>query len=59
MQGMISYPHLATALLFDVSQRWNLYLNRCVAALALEYLDAPGCQVPFLLDPILADLEGG
>ena len=59
VQGMISSPHLATTLLFDVSWRWILYLNRCVAALASESLDSPGCQVPFSLDPILADLEGG
>ena len=59
VQGMISSPHLATTLLFDVSRRWNLYLNRCVAVFALETLDAPGCQVPFSLEPILAELEGG
>ena len=56
---MISSPHLATALLFDVLRRWILYLNRCVAASTLESLDAPGCQVPFSLEPILADLYGG
>ena len=55
---MISSPHLATTLLFDVSRRWRLYLNRCVAALASESLDAPGYQVPFSLEPILAELEG-
>ena len=59
VQGMISPPHLATTLLFNVSRRWSLYLNRCVAALTSESLDALGCQVPFLLEPILADLEGG
>ena len=56
---MISSPHLAMPLLFDMLRRWSLYLNRCVAASALESLDAPGCQVPFLLKPIMADLEGG
>ena len=56
---MISSPHLATTLLFDVSPRWSLYLNRCVDVLASESLDAPGCQVPFLIKPILAELEGG
>ena len=30
VQGMISSPHLATTLLFDVSRRWSLYLNWCV-----------------------------
>ena len=34
VQGMISSPHLVTTLLFDVSRRWSLYLNRCVAVLA-------------------------
>ena len=24
VRGIISYPHLATALLYDVSQRWRL-----------------------------------
>ena len=56
---MISPPHLATTLLFNVSRQWSLYLNRCVDASALESLDSPGCQVPFSLDPILAELEGG
>ena len=59
MQGVISSTHLDTTLLFDVLRRWSLYLNSCVAALALESLDAPGCQVPFSLEPILAELEGG
>ena len=59
VQGMISSPHLPTTLLFDLSRRWSLYLNRCVAASASESLDAPGCQVPFSLEPILAELEGG
>ena len=56
---MISSPHLATTLLFNMWRRWSLYLNMCVAALASESLDAPGCQVPFLLEPILVELEGG
>ena len=59
VQGMIPSPHLATPLLFDVSRQWSLYLNRCVAASASESLDAPGCQVYFSLEPILAYLEGG
>ena len=32
VQGMISSPHLATTLLYDVLCRWSLYLNRCAAA---------------------------
>ena len=36
-----------------------MYLNRCVAVSASESLDALGCQVPFSLKPILADLQGG
>ena len=59
VQGMISPPHLTTTLLFNVSRRWGLYLNRCVAASALESLYAPGCHVSFLIEPILVDLEGG
>ena len=38
VQGMITYPHLATALLYDVSQCWSLYFNMCVSASALEAL---------------------
>ena len=56
---MISSPHLATTLLFDVSRRWSQYLNRCVAELALEVVEALGVGVPFSLEPILVDLEGG
>ena len=40
-------------------RRWSLYLNRYVAALDLESLEAPGCHAPLLLKPILSDLEGG
>ena len=32
VQGMITRPHLTTALLYDVSRRWSLYLNRCIMA---------------------------
>ena len=56
---MISSPHLARTLLFDVLRRWSLYLNRCMAVSASEYLDDPGCQFPFSLEPILVELEGG
>ena len=58
MQGMISSPHLATTLLYDVLQRWSQYLNRCVAESASEVEEAPGASVPFSLEPILVDLEG-
>ena len=56
---MISSPHLAMPLLFDMLRRWSLYLNRCVAAVASDFVDALGCQVPFSLEPIMTDLEGG
>ena len=59
VQGMISSPHLATTLLFDVSRRWSQYLNRCVAASASEVEEAPGASDPFSLKPILVELEGG
>ena len=35
VQGMISPPNLSTTLLYDVSRRWRLYLNRYVVALEL------------------------
>ena len=56
---MISSPHLATTILFNVSRWLILYLNVCVATSALESLDTPGCHVPFSFEPILAELEGG
>ena len=59
VQGMISSPHLATTLLYDVSRRWSQYLNRCVAASASEVAEALGASVPFSLEPILVELEGG
>ena len=59
VQGMISSPHLATTLLFDVLRWWSLHLNRCVAASASESLYAPGFHVPFSHEPNLAYLEGG
>ena len=53
-------------MIFDIYQRmrakgtsWaGTSINRCVAALASESLDAPGCHVSFSLEPILSDLEG-
>ena len=59
VQGMISSPHLATTLLFDLLRRWTLYLNRCVAESASEPFDTSGSHVPFLLETIMADLDGG
>ena len=59
MQGIISPPHLATALLYSMLRRWSLYLNRCVDVLASEDLEEPGANTPFSLEPILVDLEGG
>ena len=55
---MVSSPHLAITLLFDVLRRWSQYLNRHVAALALEVEKALGASVPFSLKPILINLEG-
>ena len=48
VQGIISSPHLSTTLIYDVSQRWSQYLNRCVAA-----LEAPGASFPFSIEPIM------
>ena len=58
VQGMISSPHLATKLLFNLSRWWSLYMNRCVDELASEPLDTSGSHVPFLQEKILAKLEG-
>ena len=34
-------------------------MNMCVAASSSKALDAPGGNVPFSLEPILVELEGG
>ena len=59
VQGMISPPHLAKTLLYDVLRRWSQYLNRCMAASVSEVVEAPGARVPLSIEPILVDLEGG
>ena len=59
VQGMISSPHLAMTLLYDVLRRWIQYLNKCVNTSASEVEEAPGASVPFSLEPILVELEGG
>ena len=59
VQGMISSPHLAMILLFDVLWRWSQYLNRCVTASASGVVEAPEASAPFSLESILVDLEGG
>ena len=56
---MISYPHLSTILLYDMSRRWIQYLNRCMAASDSEVVEAPGAIIPFSLSPVLVDLERG
>ena len=56
---MISSLHLATTFIFDVSRRWCNYLNRCVVVLDSEMVEALGASVPFSLEPILVNMEGG
>ena len=36
-----------------------MYLKKCVTASSSEEVGAPGAMVPFLVEPILLDLEGG
>ena len=52
VQGMISSPHIATTLIYNVLRSWRLHLNICVAALASETLEAPEANVLFSLEPI-------
>ena len=59
VQGMITPPHLATTLLYDVSRWWSLYLNRYVVAPSSENVGAPGATVSLLLEPIFLDMDGG
>ena len=59
VQEIISSPHIATTLIYDVLQRWSQYLNRCVAASASKEVEAPGASVPLSLKSILFKLEGG
>ena len=46
-------------LLYDVLRQWSLYLDRCMAVLESEALEAPGGNIPFSLEPVMVDLEGG
>ena len=55
---MITTPHLAKTLLYDVSRFCLLCLNRCVPASSSEDVGAAGEKLPFLLEPILLELEG-
>ena len=45
--------------MFDVSRGWSLYLNLCVKAFSSEDLGAPGATVPFSVETIILDFEGG
>ena len=56
---MITTPHLATTLLYDVLCWWSLYLNRCVTASSSEDVGEAGETLLFSLEPILLNLEGG
>ena len=56
---MISPILLSATLIYYVWQWWSLYLNMCVAASASEALEALVTNVPFSLEQILVDLEGG
>ena len=58
-QEMISSPHLSMTLISNLPWQWSLYVNMCVAVLASEQLDDSGYHVLLLLDPIMAELEGG
>ena len=59
MQGVISTPHLARTLFYDVLRYWSQYLNRCVTASSSNVVETPGGSVPLSLGPILIELEGG
>ena len=56
---MISSPYLVMKIIYNMLWRWSLYLNRCVAASASDTLEAPEDNTPFLLEPILVELERG
>ena len=54
---MITSPRLVTTLLYDVSRRWSLYLNRCMTTSSSEDVGVPGAIVPFSVEPMLLELE--
>ena len=56
---MITSLNLTTTLLSDVSRRGFLYLNCYVTKPFLDDVGAPRAMVPFTMDPILLDMEGG
>ena len=56
---MITYPQLTMALLYDMSWRWSLYLNRCMALSHSEYVGVHRATVTFSLEPTLLYMKGG
>ena len=58
VQGIISYSYLSMTVIYDVLRLWSFYLNRCMAASDSKALEALGANAPFLLEPILIDIEG-
>ena len=59
MQGIISSPHLATIIIYNMLQRWSQYFNSCMAASASDVVEVPGSRVPFSIKPIMVELGGG
>ena len=59
VRGTITTTHLATTLLYDVSHQWSLCLNRCITLSSSEDVGAAGATMPFSLEPIFLELEGG
>ena len=56
---MISSTLLATTLIDGVSQRWSLYINRCVDVSDSKALESPGANLSFSINTISFDLEWG
>ena len=56
VQVVITSQHLAMALMFYVSRRWSIYLNRCVTASSLEDIGSPEETVLFYVEPLLLKL---
>ena len=50
---IISSPHLARTLLYDVLCQWSQNLNRCMAMLASKVVEAPGASAPSTLNQSL------
>ena len=59
VQGNIKFPHIVTTIIYGMSMRWSMYLDRCMEESSSEDVGVPRETVSFSLEPILLDMWGG